>query len=95
VIDDPAAAARNVADLLGAAERHTWRRCAELTWVAIDHALAAPRRSMHADDGHLLARVTRETAITRGAAARFDVARGLPAVRRRLDRAWHGRSARA
>ncbi|MEO6570872.1 MAG: glycosyltransferase, partial [Ilumatobacteraceae bacterium] len=33
------------------AGEHTWRRCAERTWEAIDRTLAMPRRSIHHDDG--------------------------------------------
>jgi glycosyltransferase involved in cell wall biosynthesis len=79
----------------------TWERCANRTWQAIDHALAAPRRSLHHDDGGGLARVARpRAASTAGLRTRFDAARAIPGLRRRLggltnrlsDRTGHGRS---
>jgi glycosyltransferase involved in cell wall biosynthesis len=68
-------------------DTHTWERCAEQTWEAIDHALATPRRSFHDEDGGALARVAGAAArLPSTTSLRFDVARGVPAVERRLRR---------
>lgn len=82
---DTAAAAEAVAALVEAAGRHTWERCAIATWDAIDHALAAPRRSIHDDDGGRLVQIGGRSSAP-GARWRFDAARGMPAVRRRVTR---------
>lgn len=96
---DPAVWADRVASLIAApgdvetlvtavrnvAARHTWEACARETWRAIDHALAAPRRAIHAEDGGALARVAGSAQAPAGR-VRFDLARGVPAVRRRLSR---------
>jgi glycosyltransferase involved in cell wall biosynthesis len=74
-----------VAEVVAAAQHHTWRRCGERTWDAIDAVLAMPRRTLHADDGGALARVSPSPlAPALPANVRFLVARGVPAVRRRL-----------
>ena len=80
------ASASLVAQVIEAAQRHTWRRCAERTWEAIDATLAMPRRTIHADDGGALARVTPSPVpAPRPTRWRFTVARSVPAVRRRLS----------
>jgi glycosyltransferase involved in cell wall biosynthesis len=66
------------------AAAHTWERCAERTWHAIEHALAAPRRSLHADDGGRLVRIAPAASDAPGTTLRFDLARGIPGIRRRL-----------
>jgi len=74
-----------VSQVVAAAQHHTWRRCAERTWVAVDAALAMPRRTIHADDGGSLARISPSPlAAATPAKLRFTVARGVPGVRRRL-----------
>jgi glycosyltransferase involved in cell wall biosynthesis len=79
------AAASLVSEVLEAAQRHTWRRCAERTWAAIDATLALPRRSIHTDDGGALARISPSPLpAPTPAKLRFTVARGVPAIRRRL-----------
>ena len=98
---EPAAWADRAAELIGDRDRaaavtaeiaavtvaHTWRRCAERTWSAVDTALASPRRMMHGDDGSSLTRIAGDPARRAiGGALRFDVARGLPAVKRRIVR---------
>jgi glycosyltransferase involved in cell wall biosynthesis len=77
-----------VGEVEAVAHRHTWRACAERTWAAIDHTVAAPRRSIHADDGRRLVRVGPQLAQRRlpGVRVRFDVARGIPAVSRRITK---------
>jgi glycosyltransferase involved in cell wall biosynthesis len=87
LISDPGARSALVAEIAAVAERLTWERCAHRTWDAIDHALAAPRRSLHAEDGGQLARVAGSRRRgPRNASLRFLAARGGPAVRRRLLR---------
>ena len=88
MIDDVGHASDVVNEIAEVAKLHTWKRCAERTWLAIDQALAAPRRSIHHDDGHHLSRVAPSSQRQApGAALRFDIARGFPAVGRRLKRA--------
>jgi glycosyltransferase involved in cell wall biosynthesis len=74
------------------AARHSWRACAERTWEAVDSTLAAPRRSIHGEDGGGLAQIAkRGTAHPLAAQLRFDVARGVPAAVRRIRRLrWRG-----
>lgn len=72
-------------EILAVTKEHTWRRCAERTWSAIDHALASPRRASLGEDGPMLAHVgAARVATVPGSAIRFDIARGVPAVRRRV-----------
>lgn len=88
MISDPSHGAFVVDELTAAAHRFTWQRCAERTWTAVDHALASPRRVAVADDGAMLARIDAAGRVRRaGTALRFDAARGLPAVGRRVRRA--------
>jgi glycosyltransferase involved in cell wall biosynthesis len=88
MISDTGHASDVVNEIAEVAKLHTWKRCAERTWIAVDEALAAPRRSIHHDDGHFLSRVAPSSQRKApGAALRFDIARGLPAVGRRLKRA--------
>jgi glycosyltransferase involved in cell wall biosynthesis len=95
LIDGPRHARVVVDQVLAVAAEHTWRRCATRTWDAIDHALASPRRTVHAEDGGELSRVApRAWPSPAAATVRFDAARGVPAVRRRLVRAWRQRGAR-
>jgi hypothetical protein len=86
LIQNDAAAASLVDEVVEAAQQHTWRRCAERTWAAVDATLAMPRRSIHADDGGALARISPSPLPASTAATlRFTVARGVPAVRRRVS----------
>ena len=83
-----------VADVGRIAETYSWRRCAELTWEAIDATLAQPARSSKADEGGFISRVGSSTALgRRSAPLRFTLARARPALRRRL-RFTAGRSNR-
>lgn len=86
LIGNDASARALVGEVAAVAAQHTWDRCGELTWKAIDHALASPRRALHADDGSRLARVAPTPTARRLAATRvrFDSARLIPALRRRL-----------
>lgn len=95
LIGHPERASAVVEQILGVAAEHTWRRCAMRTWDAIDHALASPRRAVHAEDGGELSRVApRAWPSPAATTVRFDAARGVPAVRRRLIRAWRRRGTR-
>lgn len=76
-----------VAQVEAVAERYTWRSCAERTWLAFDDALARPRRSVHAEDGSPLTRIAPTDRPATVTDLRFDLARGIPAVGRRLNRA--------
>ena len=67
LITDPGARAALVAEIDAVADGLTWERCAHRTWDAIDHALAAPRRARHAEDGGPLTRVAGRPAAARGA----------------------------
>ncbi|HSJ90733.1 MAG TPA: glycosyltransferase [Ilumatobacter sp.] len=70
------------------AERYTWRSCAERTWLAFDDALARPRRWVHGEDGALLTRIAPAGRAASVTDLRFDLARGVPAVGRRIHRAF-------
>jgi glycosyltransferase involved in cell wall biosynthesis len=88
-IEQPSAAASAVDAIRRVAQQHTWERCARSTWSAIDSALAAPRRAPATEDGDRLPRVANTSLAPASAAMtalRFDVARGVPAVRRRAIR---------
>jgi glycosyltransferase involved in cell wall biosynthesis len=88
-ISDPTTASKVVAEIGQVAGAHTWERCARLTWDAIDAGLAAPRRAPAVEDGARLARISTAGFGSGSAAAtalRFDVARGLPAARRRASK---------
>jgi glycosyltransferase involved in cell wall biosynthesis len=95
LVSNKDAAAQLVAAVGDVSRRHSWEECAHRTWSAIDHALAAPRRQIHGDDGALLARVSTSVSRRRasGARLRFDIVRGMPAVRRRIG-GWRGRRER-
>lgn len=86
LIIDPERTSAIIDAVDGVARQHTWELCALRTWAAIDHALARPRRSIHHDDGGRLARVAPTAMAKPGARLRFDMARGTPAVKRRLTR---------
>jgi glycosyltransferase involved in cell wall biosynthesis len=74
-----------VAQIRRVAESYSWRRCAELTWDAIDATLAQPRRSGETDEGGRLSRVADVSSVgQRSATMRFTLARAIPAVRRRV-----------
>lgn len=85
LIDSPHQARQLVTEVGRVAAQHTWEACARATWEAIDHALASPRRAIHIDDGGPLARVAPPLRSS-GTRVRFDLARGLPAVSRRVAR---------
>jgi glycosyltransferase involved in cell wall biosynthesis len=87
LIVDASSAATCVAHVRSAAERHTWRACAERTWDALDTALALPSADPTREEGPLLSRVapsTRRTART--LTVRAAMLRGWHAARRRLGR---------
>jgi glycosyltransferase involved in cell wall biosynthesis len=86
LVNDPAARAALAAEIAAVADGLTWERCANRTWATIDHALASPRRTLHAEDGGVLARVAGGPGGARNARWRFNAARGVPAVRRRVLR---------
>jgi glycosyltransferase involved in cell wall biosynthesis len=77
-----------VAQVTAVAGRYTWRSCAERTWLAFDDALARPRRSVHAEDGSLLTHIAPTDRAASVIDLRFDLARGVPAVGRRIHRAF-------
>ncbi len=89
VVDDRSAAQLNVEQISKVGTAHSWQASAQLTWEAIDHALALPRRQRHDDDGNTLVRIARssERSAT-GSTLRFNVARGMPAALRRAERFW-------
>jgi glycosyltransferase involved in cell wall biosynthesis len=84
-LSDPAARDLVIGEVGDVAREHTWRRCAERTWDAIDAALAQPRRSHPPEEGGVVSRVS---AWGSGRApaprARFTAARAAPALRRRV-----------
>ena len=84
-IADPHAGADVVAEITEVAAATTWRRCAELTWDAIDSTLALP--CVGADDeeegGPLSSVRLRSRLHRRVSALRFTTARVVPAVGRR------------
>lgn len=87
LIQQPGAASTLVAEIATAASGHTWQRAAERTWSAIDHALAIPSRTRHADDGGLLTRIAPTgRRLGRAASLRFDLVRAAPALARRIRR---------
>jgi glycosyltransferase involved in cell wall biosynthesis len=88
LIADTGAAAELVSAVDEVARRHTWELCAERTWTAIDDALARPRRTIHAEDGAMLSRVAPSPTVRRRSSTtlRFDVARAVPGVSRRVAR---------
>lgn len=81
---DPSLAAQVVAEVAEVASRHTWEASAIRTWSAIDSALAMPRRERHVDDGTSLTRIGERASSAPAARLRFNVARGVPAVGRRV-----------
>lgn len=88
LINETGASGRLVDEVIEVAARHTWRLCADRTWVAIDHALAAPRRMRHSEDGTPMSRIVPAADVhVPGATIRFNLARTGPAIARRLRRA--------
>lgn len=86
-LDDGERAAAVVEQIMTAAVARTWAHSAERTWTAIDHAVASPRRAGHRDDGAALARISRSgLSNVLAASLRFDAARGVPAIGRRVNR---------
>ena len=72
VIDRPERAQALVDATLAVAAEHTWERCAEWTWSAIDHALASPARSRHPEDGGPVTQIAGDgTRTVRGPSLRF------------------------
>lgn len=89
-ISNPDATRTVVEAVARTADSFTWRRCAELTWEAIDATLAQPACSNHAQDGGTLARIGDGDWPSRlSSTARFSVARVQPAVARRVRRLFH------
>jgi glycosyltransferase involved in cell wall biosynthesis len=86
-LHDDAAAVATVDAVRRVAELYTWEACAERTWQAIDDALARPRRSVHGEDGGMLTHVAAADRRRPFADVRFAIARGGPAIGRRLRRA--------
>jgi len=67
---------------------HSWRRCAERTWDAIDAALAQPVHSGHVEEGGAVSRVTAwGSGLAPGSTVRFTAARAAPAIRHRVHHA--------
>jgi glycosyltransferase involved in cell wall biosynthesis len=85
LLTDKGASTAAIAHVQSAAARHTWWACAELTWDALDAAVALPTAAPTAEEGPLVSRVaptTRRTART--LAARATALRLWHGARRRV-----------
>lgn len=67
------------------ASRTTWERCARLTWTAIDETVARPSTQGRDEGGTLCAVSIGHQRRQRGMSLRFQIVRGVPAARRRLQ----------
>lgn len=86
-VNEPDASQLVVEAVTATAEHLTWRRCAGLTWNAIDATLAQPSCSNHPQDGGTISRIGDQDQLSRlSSAARFTVARAQPALTRRIHR---------
>ena len=84
-VDHSSERADVIAQIRRVADSHSWRRCAELTWDAIDATLAQPVRTGQIDEGGRISRVAVVSKLgKRSAAARFTLAHAIPAMRRRV-----------
>lgn len=94
-IADPAMASAGVDAVRAVAAATTWRRCAELTWDAIDATLAQPSRSLVGEDGGVTSKLVGDGGIgwigRRTVTARFTAARVIPAITRRMRTLTHRR----
>jgi len=83
--DDPALGRQTVEDVRGVAALQTWARCADLTWQAVDAALALPQREIPGTED--LGRFTQvASAGSMSNSLRFTAARAQPAAERRIKR---------
>jgi hypothetical protein len=91
-LDDEARRAANVAHVREAVGELSWSRSAELTWAAIDGALARTAMRWPADEGPRLAHILRDSTHRHlSSEARSLALRAGPAVKRRI-RDWRPRS---